>query len=69
MKVDRHIAGSHVVVHQTPNTYIDARKDVRYPNSSFIEVVRSGRVVHRRTVNNLDAPETIVDIMRKAGGL
>lgn len=67
----RDIAGSYVVVLiGTPRrcshdrTYIDARKDVRTPDSSHIEYVRGGQVRHRETVPNTQAPERIMQMVR-----
>lgn len=48
-----HIAGSKcVVLLGSSEHYIDARQDVRYPNLSFIEVVRSGFVRHYETCHD-----------------
>lgn len=64
MKTSKAIAGSYVVVWKNAQHYIDARKDVRYPNMSFIEVVRDGFVRQRLQVPNDRAPETIVELMK-----
>lgn len=59
------IGGSFVVVHDGPDHYIDARKDVRTPGYSHIEHVRGGRVQRRWTEHNDSAPEKIVELMRE----
>lgn len=65
------IAGSYVVVLLGENrwcphdqAYIDARKDVRTPDVSHIEYVRGGRVRHRESVPNLQAPARIIGMIR-----
>ena len=57
-------SGSYVCVWITPDIYIDSRKDIRYPNSSFIEEVKHGQVVGRYTVPNEVAPDVITQVMR-----
>lgn len=71
LTVRRDISGSHVVVFFGPNpwnpndpAYIDARKDTRYPNHSFIECVRAGQVRHKECVHNDNAPERIMEMVR-----
>ena len=71
MLVASRIGDSYVVIYVDKDTYIDARKDRRYPAVSFIEVVRYGHVIYKATVPNtktrsynMDAPETIVCLMR-----
>lgn len=67
-RVCRHIAGSFCVI-QFPRTdwdvdlYIDARKDRRQPNYTFIEVVLNGRVKMRETIHNSEAPARIIELM------
>lgn len=56
--------GSYVVVHITPDIYIDARKSEVYPNVSFIEEVVNGKVKTCYTVPNEFAPETIMIAVR-----
>ena len=65
MKVEADIGGSNVVVWINPSLYIDARKDIRYPGVSFIEVVRNGHVVQDKTAIEKDAPETIIELMKE----
>lgn len=65
LKVRTDIGGSHVVVFDGPDHYIDARKDVRTPGYSHIERVRGGQVQCHWTERNDDAPEKIVQLMRE----
>lgn len=64
MNVQRDIGGSHCVITLRPGFYIDARKDVRHPDKSFIEVVRAGRVRYRCTVADYDAPRFLIALAR-----
>lgn len=59
------ISGSCVVVHDGTQHYIEARKNCRYPDQSFIKHVWGGQVQNYLTVPNEDAPEVIVALMRK----
>lgn len=61
-----HIAGSKCVVQLgSSEHYIDARQDRRYPNYSFIEVVRSGQVRHRETCQDDKAPARIIELIKE----
>ena len=60
------IAGSYVVVDLGWGEYIDARKDVRTPEHSHVELVSYGQVRSRVIVRNTHAPEYIGDLMRMA---
>lgn len=64
MHVQRDIGGSHCVITLRVGHYIDARKDVRHPDKSFIEVVRDGRVRYRCTVADHDAPRFLIALAR-----
>lgn len=64
MHVDRHIGGSHCVITLRPGLYIDARKDARHPDKSFIEVVRAGRVRYRCTVPDYAAPRYLIELAK-----
>jgi hypothetical protein len=66
MKVQSH-GGSFVVVYLSSNMdyYIEARKDFRYPNFSFIEVVKGGQVIHRYIEHNSCAAEHVVQLIRR----
>jgi hypothetical protein len=44
--------------------YIDARKDVRYPDFSFIEVVRNGQCIYRESEHNKRAAELIIKLIK-----
>jgi hypothetical protein len=55
-----------VELNKSGSHYIDARKDVRHPDKSFIEVVREGFVRYRTTVPNTHAPEVIMMLARRA---
>ena len=58
-------SGSYVVVHDGTQHYIEARKDCRYPDQSFIEHVCGGQVQNKLTVPNEDAPEVIIALTRR----
>lgn len=64
LHVNTDICGSHCVVWRRRGHYIDARTDVRLPNHTVIEVVRSGMVYIRECVHNLNAPERVIELMR-----
>ncbi len=69
ISVSKYIGGSYCVVHLSPHfwdegLYIDARKDVRQPDYSFIEVVKNGRVIWSQVDHNDQAPEQIISLMR-----
>lgn len=64
MNVQRDIGGSHCVITLRPGLYIDARKDVRHLDKSFIEVVRDGRVRYRCTVADYDAPRYLIELAK-----
>ena len=64
MNVQRDIGGSHCVITLRVGHYIDARKDVRHPGKSFIEVVHDGRVRHRCTVADYDAPRFLIELAK-----
>ena len=66
MKVHANIGGSYVVVYLNPqmSEYIDARKDVRHPDFSFIEVVRDGQCIYRESEHNKRAAELIIKLIR-----
>jgi hypothetical protein len=67
LQVNRHISGSHCVVVKTREHYLDARK--RYVSSqgnrTDIEIVRDGRVYYRETVDEKDAPERIIVLIKE----
>ena len=65
MKTLTDIGGSHCVVQKHRDHYLDARKDIRKPDTTFIEVVRSGQVYLRDEVPNDRAPERIAELMRQ----
>ena len=68
MKVLNHISGSYCVVELGPDSYIDAQKDARYPDHTFIEVVQGGHCRKRVCVHNTHlggAPEEIIKLMRE----
>lgn len=58
--VSTSVAGSFCVVELNDDYYIDARKDVRYPNQTRLEVVKSGQVTKTIFLLNTEAPEMIV---------
>jgi hypothetical protein len=66
VKVHANVGGSFVVVYLNPqmSTYIDARKDIRHPDFSFIEVVRNGKRVHEEIAHNNRAAELIIDFIK-----
>jgi hypothetical protein len=68
MKTLTHIGGSYCMVQNHSEHYIDARKDVRQPWATFIEVVRNGRVYLRDCVLNERAPERIAELMKQEFG-
>lgn len=65
MKVLDHISGSNVTVLKNSEHYIDARRDVRTPGVSYIEIVRNGRVYHREEISDTDAPKRVVELMKE----
>ena len=65
MKVLDYIAGSNVTVFKNSEHYLDARRDVRTPGVSHIELVRNGRVYRREQVSDADAPMRVVDLMKE----
>lgn len=65
MRVETTISGAHCVVFHTQEHYIDARKDVRRPWATFVDVVRGGQVYRRECVPNEHAPETIIRLVRE----
>ena len=64
MQVNTGINGSHLVVF-AEGAYIDARKDVRMPLCSKLELVIGGFVKRYKTVANTEAPEVITAWMRE----
>lgn len=66
MLVNKNVGGSHLVVFANHGRhYLDARKDVRHPNHSFIEIVKDGFVKHKQVVHNDKAPQEIVKLMKE----
>ena len=66
-QVHTHIAGSYCTVQLLPNweLYIEARKDIRLPSFSFIEVVRAGQVIHREHQPNEYAPAKLIELTKR----
>ena len=66
-QVHTHIAGSYCAVQLVPSweLYIEARKDVRLPSFSFIEVVRAGQVIHSERYPNEYAPAKLIELMKR----
>lgn len=71
MQVLTYIAGSYLVVKISDDFehYIEARKDLRYPNFSFIEVVKGGQVLCRSVIHNSRAAEKIVQLIAEQNPL
>ena len=65
-RVETGHGGSYCVVWKTPGHYLEARKDVRMPNHSQVELVRQGRVYMHLTIRNEEAPERIVRFMKES---
>lgn len=65
MQVDTHIAGAYCVVWINPEEYIEARKDLRKPDLTFLEYVRNGQIRTRATVHNDFAPKSITQWMKE----
>lgn len=66
MRVRTDIGGSWVVIDLNNfGHYVDARKDVRHPDCSFIERVAGGRVIERYREHNSQAAETIMKMIRR----
>ena len=65
-QVHSHISGSHCTIQLLPNweLYIDARKDIRLPSFSYIEVVRAGQVIHSERYPNEYAPAKLVELTK-----
>lgn len=66
LEVLTHVGGSYLVVQLVgKDHYLDARKDVRTPDLSHIEVVRSGQVYFRENIYNKDAPARIIELVKE----
>ena len=66
LKVLNHIAGSYLVVQVVGRDhYLDARKDVRCPTLTMVEIVRSGQVYFRENIYNKDAPARIIELVKE----
>jgi len=68
MKVLTHIANSPCVVYLYDwydSPYIEAQRDVRYPEFNWIELVISGHVKHRELVPIKECPEYIIALIKQ----
>lgn len=67
-KVNTRYPGSYCVIHTGPGHYINARASLRKPGKSFIECASHGKARSYHVVNNFDAPEKIMEIVRGGWG-